>query len=236
MDVTGTTLKLTAVCVKGHGNGLCFPGCCTVGIPLGILGFIHATSVRILPARYCCFFRGQAVRFNQPSGKHMVFPYRDRNGTLSVYDIVSVHVDNDFHILLVRILVMGTLVKRVVIVPVVQFFMVVDLIGILIFGIQGILIGVPDILVAIIIIAVFALDVGFIGFPVVDRMPVNIQNRVHALLKRSAIQCSGGIFLRGIRIYGSDSGGQDLLEGAGTGLIALARTGTVIKDIDRPDE
>ena len=67
-------------------------------------------------------------------------------------------------------------------------------------------------------------------------MPVNIQNRVHALLKRSAIQCSGGIFLRGIRIYGSDSGGQDLLEGAGTGLIALARTGTVIKDIDRPDE
>ena len=236
MDVTGTTLKLTGVCVKGHGNGLRFSGCCAVGIPLGILGFIHAASIRILPARYCCFFRGQAVRFNQPSGKHMVFPYRDRNGILSVYDIVSIHVDGYFHILFVRILVMGTLVKRIIIIPVVQGFMVIDFISVLIFGIKGVFVGIPDVLITVIVIAVFALDVGFIGFPVVDRMPVNIQNRVHALLKRSAIQCSGGIFLRGIRIYGSDSGGQDLLEGAGTGLIALARTGTVIKDIDRPDE
>lgn len=48
---------------------------------------------------------------------------------------------------------------------------------------------------------------------------VNIQTG-SALLKRSAIQCPV-VYSRSVRIYGSDSGGQDLLEGAGTGLIAL---------------
>lgn len=68
-------------------------------------------SVRILPLPLL-LFRGQAVRFNQPSGKHMVFPLPGQERySFRCHDIVSVHVDNDFHILLVRILVMGTLVK-----------------------------------------------------------------------------------------------------------------------------